>query len=308
MQKKKIWLIVIFAVLVYLVMIIFADLDKSAEAFGNFNWIVLPAILCLAIINYLIRFLRWNYLLKKVDVHLKLKDNLFIFFSGLAMIITPGKIGEIWKGWLIKDLNGEKLGKTIPVVLTDRLTDVIGLLILSVMGVFLYYEEGIYLLVIMFVLIVAFVFFVRSNFVIGKIFEFVKKRVKEHSEDITTVQTSFNKLMEPKGLISMSIISSFAWFFECIGLSLVLYGFGENLGIIKSTFIFSFSSLAGAVSMIPGGLGVAEGSISGFLKLFGFSSTISVWSSLIIRLGTIWFGTLLGVVIYLTFRKKLKKT
>jgi len=306
MEKKKIWLVIIFAVLVYLIMILFADLDKSVEAFKNFNWIVLPAIFCLTIINYLIRFLKWNYFLKKVDVHLELRDSLFIFFSGLAMTITPGKVGEIWKGWLVKDLNDEKLGKTIPVVLAERLTDVIGLLLLSVFGVILFYEEGIYLLVFLFIIIIAFVFFVRTNFFIGKIFNFVKKRVSSYSEDIETVQTSLNKLMEPKGLLIMSLISSFAWSFECIGLSLVLWGFGESLSIIKSTFIFSISTLAGAASMIPGGLGVAEGSISGFLKFFGFSSTISVWSSLIIR-STIWFATILGIVIYLIYRRRQKK-
>ena len=64
----------------------------------------------------------------------------------------------------------------------------------------------------------------------------------------------FKKSMEPKGLVMMSFISSFGWFFECLGLFLVLKGFEKSISISKSTFIFSFSSLAGAVSMIPGGL------------------------------------------------------
>jgi uncharacterized protein (TIRG00374 family) len=307
MEKKKIWLILIFAVLVYSLLIFFADFDKSIEALNNFNWLILPIIFCLAITNYLIRFLKWNYFLKKVDVNLGLKENLFVFFSGLAMVITPGKIGEIWKGWLIRDINGEKLSKTIPVVIVERFTDVTGLLILSIFGVILYYQQGIYLIGIIFILILAFFLIIRSNVIIKKIYTFVEKRSKGYSEDIKTVQTSFNELMEPKGIFIMSMVSAFAWFFECLGLFLVIIGFGESFSIIESSFIYSFSLLAGAVSMIPGGLGITEGSITGLLELFDFSRTISIWSSMIIRIGTIWFGVLFGVIIYFLFRKRFIK-
>jgi len=43
---------------------------------------------------------------------------------------------------------------------------------------------------------------------------------------------------------------------------LIVVGFGESIKITLATFIFSFASLAGALSMVPGGLGVAEGTIS----------------------------------------------
>jgi len=71
------------------------------------------------------------------------------------MIITPGKIGEIWKGWLIKDINGEELSKTVPVVIVERITDVLGLAILSLFGV-LYYKQGVYLILVLLLLFLLF--------------------------------------------------------------------------------------------------------------------------------------------------------
>jgi hypothetical protein len=71
-----------------------------------------------------------------------------VFISGLSMIVTPGKLGEIWKGWLIKDISGDDLSKTVPVVIMDRVTDVLSLVILSAFGI-LSYKEGIYLLVVL---------------------------------------------------------------------------------------------------------------------------------------------------------------
>jgi uncharacterized protein (TIRG00374 family) len=60
----------------------------------------------------------------------------------------------------------------------------------------------------------------------------------------------------------------------------------------------------GAVSLIPGGLGVAEATLSGLLVIFGFSSSIAVGAALIIRLGTLWYGAILGFLIYSIFKKK----
>jgi glycosyltransferase 2 family protein len=54
------------------------------------------------------------------------------------MIVTPGKLGEVWKSWLIRDISGDELGKTLPVVIIDRITDVISLIFLSLIGIFYY--------------------------------------------------------------------------------------------------------------------------------------------------------------------------
>ncbi len=116
---------------------------------------------------------------------------------------------------------------------------------------------------------------------------------------------TFERTMEPKGLIGMSFVSTFAWFFECLALYFVILGFSDSISLIFSTFVFSFASLAGAVSMIPGGLGVAEATISGLLQFFGLISTVSVGVALIIRFGTLWYGAILGFCVYLIFKKRI---
>jgi len=161
MAKGKFWLIILFAVVVYLVMGIYANFGDLISALKQFNWIFLSVMVILVTLGYFVRFIKWNLFLKNVDVHLPLKDNLFVFFSGLSMIITPGKAGEIWKGWLIQEINGEKLSKTVPVVIVDRITDVIGLIILSLVGI-LYYKSGAYILVIIALVFAGFIIAIKS--------------------------------------------------------------------------------------------------------------------------------------------------
>jgi glycosyltransferase 2 family protein len=304
MAKNRFWLIILFAVVVYLVMVIYANFNDLLATLAKFNWIFLPVMLILVTIGYLFRFIKWNFFLKNVDVNLPLKENLFVFFSGLSMIITPGKAGEIWKGWLIKEINGESLSKTIPVVIVDRITDVIGLIILSLLGI-LYYKSGVYILVVLVILFGAFIVAIKSETISSRLISLLEKRASRYSSDIKNMHQTFQKSLNWKYLIGMSIISVVAWFMECLAIFFVIYGFGESINIVISTFVFSFASLAGAVSLIPGGLGVAEATLSGLLVVFGLSSSIAIGAALIMRFGTLWYGAILGFLVYLLFNKRI---
>jgi glycosyltransferase 2 family protein len=306
MEKNRFWLIILFAVVVYLLMGVYANFSDLLTALEKFNWIFLPIMLILVTTGYLIRFVKWNFFLKNVGVHLPLKENLFVFFSGLSMIITPGKAGEIWKGWLIKEINGENLSKTIPVIIVDRMTDVLGLIILSLLGIF-YYKSGINILILLIILFGVFIAAIKSQRISGRLISILEGRAGKYSLDIKDMHQSFQKSLDWKYLIGNSIISVLAWFMECIAIFLVIYGFGESISIILSTFIFSFASLAGALSLIPGGLGIAEATLSGLLVLFGLSSTIAVGTALIMRLVTLWYGAILGFLVYILFRKRILK-
>ena len=45
--------------------------------------------------NYVFRFIKWEYYLSLIGVKgLPWRDSALIFFSGLGMVITPGKVGE----------------------------------------------------------------------------------------------------------------------------------------------------------------------------------------------------------------------
>ncbi|MGZ7134653.1 MAG: lysylphosphatidylglycerol synthase transmembrane domain-containing protein [Methanobacterium sp.] len=304
MANNKFWLIIISAVVIYLIMGIYADFRDLISAIEQFNWIYFVLMIILTTLAYFIRFIKWNFFLKSVGVHLKIKDNLFVFFSGLGMIITPAKIGEIWKGWLIKDINGESLSKTVPVVVVDRVTDLMGLIILSALGI-LFYREGAYILIILIILFITFFIAIKSGKISGKLISILEGRAGKYSKDIKTMHQTFEKLVNPKNMTLMSFLSAFAWFFECLALFFVVIGFGQYVNVIISTFIFSFASLAGAVSMIPGGLGVAEATFSGLLQYFGLTATISIGVAIIIRFGTLWYGAILGFLVYLIFNKRI---
>ncbi|MFH1431799.1 MAG: lysylphosphatidylglycerol synthase transmembrane domain-containing protein, partial [archaeon] len=297
------WSPILLSIAIYLLIIIYADLNKLTGAIKQFYWPYLPILFLLTTSNYLLRYIKWDFFLKKAGIHLNLKENLFVFFSGLSMIITPGKMGEIWKGWLIKDMKGTELSKTIPVVIVERITDVLGLVILSLFGI-LYYKQSIDIILIFITLVLTFFAIIRSKKISGKIISILERKMKRHAENIKTMHMTFQKTMEPKGIIVMSILSAIAWLFECIGMYLVVLGFHESISLLYATFIFSFASLAGALSMIPGGLGIAEATIFSLLETQGIPQATAVGIALIVRLGTLWYGAFMGMAVYFLYRKK----
>jgi len=305
MEKNKIWLVLIFAIIVYVILGIYADFGNLLSALESFDWRYVILLLGLTTLSYLIRFVRWNFFLKGVGVNLNLKDNLFIYLSGLSMTITPAKAGEVWKGWLIKDINGDSLSKTVPVVISDRLTDMLALVIFSLLGI-LYYKQGAYVIITILILFGGFIIAVRTEAVSNILIGILEKRAGKYSKDVKSMHITFKETLTPKKLIITTALGLIAWFMECMALYLTVIGFGDHIGIIVSTFTFSFASLAGALSLIPGGLGVAEATLSGLLQFFGLTATISVGAAIIIRFTTLWYGTFLGIIVYLLGKSRIE--
>ncbi|MGE5458534.1 MAG: UPF0104 family protein, partial [Methanococcaceae archaeon] len=59
--KKNIFTSMAIAALLYLLFIIYADYRNVIAAFGRFNWLWMPLLLILSLMNYLTRFFKWDY-------------------------------------------------------------------------------------------------------------------------------------------------------------------------------------------------------------------------------------------------------
>jgi uncharacterized protein (TIRG00374 family) len=129
-------------------------------------------------------------------------------------------------------------------------------------------------------------------------------RLKNQISRIETLYESTYKLLQPKPLLLMLAVSIISWFFECFGFYIVLINFNQNTSVLWSTFVYAVSSIAGAVSMLPGGLGITEGSLSLFLINGGMPKVTAVASTFIIRVMTLWFAVIVGMFVLFISRKE----
>ena len=119
------------------------------------------------------------------------------------------------------------------------------------------------------------------------------------------LQNAMPNVLGPAMVSIGAIMGTLAWFLECAGLYLVLKGFGGEAAVTltQATFVYAFATFAGAVALIPGGLGVTEGSIVGLLLTMGVARPTAVSTTILVRVCTLWFGVGLGALFLLAGRK-----
>lgn len=304
--KGKIFIYLILGFIIFVGLSIYSDFKKILGILSIFDYKYLPLILILAPLNYCFRYIKWNYYLKKVNIHIDRKDNILIFASALTMTVTPGKVGELLKSYLLKERNNIPISQTAPLIMTERLTDGISMIILTSFGVLIYnYGKGILFFVIFFMLII--IYLVQSPKIINKLIDLLGKIkiLKKHSESFKIFYQNTYTLFKIKPLLFAIIIGIVSWSFEGLIIFLTLKAMDTNISLLASVFIVSFSSIVGAVSMLPGGLLVAEGSIFGLLLLMKIPKDIATVTTIITRFSTLWLGVLIGIIALFLLQKKL---
>ena len=285
----------------------YAEFDEVVHELKLFNWWLIPAVVALAFSNYVVRFVKFHYYVRVLDIQMSRTDSFVIFISGLVMSVTPGKFGEVLKSYLIKSVNGTPISKSAPIVLAERFTDFAALAIMSVLGVF-YYEFGLLTYILSAVLIFGPILLVGSPRACHWLIELLAKLplFGNVAPKMRVAYESIAVLLSMKNLLLTTVISIVSWFCEVMAFYLVCNGFMKTgIPLAGLTFVYSFSILIGAISMLPGGIGTTEASLTGFLlKAMGMARSVAVAATFIIRACTIWFAVLLGAVTLMAYQKR----
>ena len=282
---------------VYLFFIIYANFNQFLHSLSQFSLWLLPVVLLLSFINFILRFYKWDYYLSLIKVKINKLDSFYIFMSGLVMSVTPGKVGEFLKAYLVKERTNVPMSKTSPVVIVERLTDSIAFILISLVGAYIFSYGMIITLIITFVLIF-FIIVLTSPKLFLIILHLLEKslRLKKHIIKIENAYKSMQMLLKPSVLFSMTILSIIAWLAECLGYYLILRNFDININLMWASFSYAFANIVGTISMLPGGLGVTEGSLTLFLLGKGVNKTTAVTTTFIVRAITLWFAVLVGII------------
>ena len=305
--RKGIILSLLLAFAVMVAIALYGDVPRMVQALAHFRWVFLPLILGLTLYNYGWRFLKWHYYLKRLDVRLAWGKSLLIFISGLSMAITPGKVGELLKSYLLKRSTGAPISQTSPIIMAERLSDGIAMIVLASTGL-IFYRYG-WELLLLFLLCGLTGVLVIQNRRLSLALLGAGERLPVISRVAHLIRAFYESaytLLQWRPLLLAIGIGIISWAGECGALYFVFAGLGLGFGLdvfIKATFILAVSSLIGSASGLPGGLGTADGSMLGLTRLLLTpSAAIGGAATLLIRLCTLWFGLALGVIALMLYR------
>jgi glycosyltransferase 2 family protein len=300
--RSKIILSLVLALVVILALAFYSDLPRLLAALAQFKWQFFPLALVAAFLNYVLRFVRWHYYLGLIGAHaVPRRQSFLIFFAGMSLTMTPGKMGEVVKSFLLKERYATPLSVSAPVVAVERLTDVLGVFALASLGL-VFYPVGLGAVALFLVAVTAFIVVILQRALSERLLDLAARlpfmgRIAHLTRNM---YESAYLLLRAEPLVIAILLAIAAWFAECFAFYLVLLGAGQSPTLtllLQATFIYAATSLLGAISMLPGGLGATEGSMALLLEqIVNLAREEAVAATLIIRLCTLWFAVGLGLI------------
>ncbi len=286
---------------------IYADIGELETRLGGFGWWAFFAALALALVNYAIRFVRWSLYLSARDIEVTTPISALTFVSGFALSITPGKIGELIKSYLLRESCGVAITRSAPVVVAERVSDLLALLVLGMAGVAVYgVARGMVIagavIIVAGLVILSWPALARA--VIGLLCR--PRFLNRFAGKLLDFYEGLAMLMRPWPLTWSTALAVVAWLAECIGFALIVSAFpGTHVPLGLATLIYAATTIAGALSFLPGGLLVTEATMTLFLveASRGVDQATAVAATILTRLATLWFAVLLGLVALALLRR-----
>lgn len=308
--RRWLWF-VIAVVIAFAAFSMAGDVSGLGDRLAGFSWPAFGVALALALGNYVLRFVRWQMYLRRQGVSVPIGSSAMVFGAGLSLSITPGKVGELVKSYLLREMHDVPATRTAPIVVAERVTDLIALLLLAVIGVAAYGVEPTLVIVAGGLIVVGLVLLAWQRPTRALIdLATSPARLRKLRIPLHETLVGLSALCRPVPLILATLIAVPAWGAECLGFAIICDGFpGAHVELGLATVIYAGTTIAGALSFLPGGLGVTEGAmtvalVEGASKL---DPSTAVAATLLTRLATLWFAVLIGVVLLALAKRRIAK-
>jgi glycosyltransferase 2 family protein len=220
--------------------------------------------IALSLLSYFFRFVRWRIILKQFGHNLPLKNDCIYYLSGFALTMTPGKSGETIRSAFLLQAQ-VPVQASISAFIIERFFDLL-VVAISFMGARLAYVER-------------YVYKINPPTFVLRLFNMLS-------------QASI--ALKPKSIATYAFLGVAAWGAQGIGFYSVVCIFAQNIDVFSAISTYCAGLFVGAASLIPGGIGVTEGSLAWLLQTQGLDQNSALLSALISRGCTLWLAVAIG--------------
>lgn len=259
---------------------------------------VIPFLMGISLFSYLPRYLRWHWLLSRSGYQVGWFYGFIAYLAGFAFTATPGKVGELIRIRYFSRV-GVPANISFGAFIYERALDLIVVLLL---GSLVISRPDLLILALSFVVIfiVLLVGIAVNPRLLTKLSIFLNSyswlRLAKLILLMRDGLSSCRSWCNPMDLIISIGYGIFAWALTSYGFMWLLNDLGLSIKPLEAFTIYPLAMLAGAVSMLPGGVGSTELSIVLLLGIYGVSVSIATIAAIGIRFATIWFAVVTGFI------------
>lgn len=251
----------------------------------------------LSISNYLLRYLRWYAMLRRLGDRPAFLDGLLCYWAGFALTTTPGKAGEAIRCLYFKNRHGIENPHSFAALLADRLADLLSAMLMAT-GALFHFHHFRWVGWVLLGLSAAILLAVFRPALLLAVSRWCEAQVPQAIKPFFAaaprfVQRSAN-LLSPGVLLASTLLGLVSWGAEAYGFAWLSLQLGAQADVFALAGIFCLAMLAG--SFMPGGLGGTEAAMAVLLAAVGVSPANAFVIALLCRLATLWLAVLIGLL------------
>jgi len=286
------------AVIGYILFAAWSDFNGFIHALHKIGWAEGAAILGLSLFNYVLRFVRWQWYLRRMGHAIPAPQSALIYLAGFALTTTPGKAGEAIRSLYLQKSFKVPLSHSFAAFFAERLVDLLAILLLSTLVVVAMNRyQG--LLIGVALLLGAVLLLVQRPAWLNAVTPCLHRlpaRLAGVLEKIPWLLSAAGMLLKGRVLFGGLLLSLVAWGAEGVAFYLILHFMELPGSMVAGIAIYSIAVLAGALTFLPGGLGGTEAVMVLLLVALGGSPADAGAATIVCRLTTLWFAVILGLV------------
>lgn len=268
-------------------------LDAVRKVGGN----GIVAVLGLSLLNYGLRFLRWQLYLTSLGQRVPVTHSLLIYLAGFAFALTPAKAGELFRSVYLAR-RGVDARTSAAAFLSDRLADLLAVCLLALFSLWSF--PGAAPLVICALAVVTMLLLVvwshRRLQAMADALAGRTGRWQSVALGVVHALIRARACHVPRVMSLAMVLSLLGWGAEALAMSLMLDWMGSAASMGLGLMAYSLGVLGGALTFLPGGLGGAEGTMFAVLSWGGLVPTMAAAAVLLSRVTTLWFSLGVGAV------------
>jgi len=297
--KSSHWLLgVVFAVIVYLIILLFSDFPTLVQNFKTIKMEYVYLAILVVYVSLIVTGIRWYLMIRDLGIVVNFKSSMLVYLCGNAFALSPGRLGEVLRSFYLKRLCNVPVSKTAPTIIVERFFDVFAILVIA-LSANLILGVNHEIIIFGYIVLGGFLILIYQKKYLKKILEQTKK-IRFCGKISTMFLESLDIiyiLLKPKIFVKIFFLSIVSWIIESLVVYFALKAFSIDLSIIKSIFIQVISTLVGSATFLPGGIGVTEGGLIGLFLLEGIPYNDAIGPVLLVRLIVLWSITIVGIII-----------
>jgi glycosyltransferase 2 family protein len=287
---------VVAALVLYAGSSLFTGAEDVLRAVSHVDLRVWIPVLGLSLLNYLLRFCRWQWYLARLDHILPPLRHLKYYLAGFAFTTTPGKMGEAIRSLYLRP-HGVGYADSLAALFVERFLDMLAMLLLGLLAGGFFSE--VWWPVICAATLIAAIFTAVSRpglqqGITARLNRSRSPRIQRFGGQVGSLMRSSEALLSPRMLVGGVMLGLIAWGAEGLGLYLILRGLEVQVTALAAIGVYAAGILIGALSFIPGGLGSTEAAMVVMLSVLGVDLSSAIAATIVCRVATLWFAVALG--------------